>query len=308
MTPFPPTSHGSGQPLCVVTGAGSGIGRATAHALLVRGARVVAVCRDEGSARALAQGREFAAFSSTFDTEAADLSHPAEVIALADRIRARSCGLDLLVNAAGVQPWTRRETPDGIELTWATNVLAPFLLTEAALPVLEGAQGQVLNVASMVHRWGNIDWADPEKRTGYDANAAYYQSKLALLLLTAEAARRHADTGVRFNAMHPGMTRTAFARDFRGFYRLMARMTRPFQRNADAVADEIARIAFDPGNGAVTGGYFVRGRPTEPDRRAVDPASAARLWDLCVARAASVANMPQCSKSGADPPNPAIDG
>lgn len=262
------------QSTILVTGAGSGIGRATALALASQGHQVIGLHRTQTSAQMTCADPH-----ADIQCEIADLSDIAQIRALVDRLKARLDHLDLIVNAAGVQPWERREAKDGTELTWATNVRAPFLLSEWLVPLLSARVGHVLNVSSMVHKWGEMDWDDLEKQRSYDSNVAYYQSKLALMLWTMEAARRHKGK-IRFNSMHPGMTRTDFARDFRGFYRAMARLTRPFQRSPEDVANDIVKIAFDAHNQTVTGAYFSHSKIATPAPRATRQADCERLWSL----------------------------
>lgn len=261
---------------CLVTGASSGIGKATVALLRDKGVHVVAVTRTRDQANAL----EAEMNSGLVICESTDLSRPAEVIALTNRLNDTLLRLDLLVNGAAVQPWTRQETPDGLELTWATNVLAPMALGLELSQLLDAAEGEVLGISSMVHKWGKIHWDDLQFKQRYNPNAVYYQSKLALTLLASEAARRY--PRVRFNTMHPGMTQTNFARDFRGFYKFMARLTRKSQRMPEEVAAEIFDIAFGSEYAGVTGKYFDKGTPTAPAKVARDEKSAARLWDICL--------------------------
>jgi NAD(P)-dependent dehydrogenase (short-subunit alcohol dehydrogenase family) len=267
--------------VCVVTGATSGIGRATVAEFVSRSARVIGVCRDAASAGAYRRQLAALGNAQAVCVEIADLSRPAAVTALASRIVARDEHVRVLVNTAGVQRWTRHETRDGIELTLATNVLAPFLLTECLVPALERGRGQVIDVASTVHRWGRIDWHDLQKVHGYDPHVAYAQSKLALMLIAFEGARRYGARGIRVNAVHPGMTRTAFGRDFRGLSKLVTQLSRPLQRRPVDVAREIGALAFEPHFDRLTGAYLVRGRVTAPAERETDAVAAARLWNMC---------------------------
>jgi NAD(P)-dependent dehydrogenase (short-subunit alcohol dehydrogenase family) len=267
---------------CVVTGAGSGIGRATASGLARRGATVLLVCRTKERAEATAKEIRAESGNGRIEPFAADLSRVDDVRGVATEIGARHEAVYALVNNAGVQLWERRTTPDGIEVTFATNVLAPFLLTRLLTPPLErAAPSRVVNVGSVVHRLGRMDWDDLQGERGYDANKAYYQSKLALTLLSDAFARRLSAAGVCVQTVEPGMTRTDFARDFRGFYRLMAWIWRPFMRRPEEVAREIEAMLTDDALDRSPGRYWHRGRPGRIGQAARDRDAAERLWAIC---------------------------
>jgi NAD(P)-dependent dehydrogenase (short-subunit alcohol dehydrogenase family) len=267
---------------CVVTGAGSGIGRATAIGLARRGATVLLVCRTKERAEATATEIHAESGNRRIEPLAADLSRVDDVRGLATEIGARHEAVYALVNNAAVQLWERRTTPEGIEVTFATNVLAPFLLTRLLTPLLErGAPSRVVNVGSVVHRWGRMNWDDLQGERGYDANKAYYQSKLALTLLSDAFARRWSTAGVSVQTVEPGMTRTEFARDFRGFYRFMAMIWRPFMRRPEAVAREIEALLTEAALDRSPGGYWHRGRPGRIAQAARDREAAERLWAIC---------------------------
>ena len=214
----------------------------------------------------------------------------AEVSRLASAIGERHPALYALVNNAGVQAWTRRTTPEGLEITFATNVLAPYLLTRLLAPLLErGAPSRVINIGSIVHRWGRLDWEDLQGERAYDPNKAYYQSKLALTLLSDAFAQRLAGSGISVQTLEPGMTRTAFAREFRGFYRFMGFVWRPFMRRPEEVAREIESLLSDANLDSAPGGYWHKGRPGRLSPHARDREAAERLWSVCERMTAAAA-------------------
>jgi NAD(P)-dependent dehydrogenase (short-subunit alcohol dehydrogenase family) len=139
----------------------------------------------------------------------ADLSSLDSVRGAADRFLAEHDRLDVLVNNAGVMLMHRSVTADGFERTFAVNHLAPFLLTNLLLDVLERtAPSRVVNVTSTGFRRGRIDFADLQAARRFDGMQAYYDSKLAGVLFTYELARRLAGSGVTANCVHPGVVRT----------------------------------------------------------------------------------------------------
>jgi NAD(P)-dependent dehydrogenase (short-subunit alcohol dehydrogenase family) len=205
--------------VCTVTGANSGIGKATATELARLGARVVMVCRDEGrgrEARAEIQAAARTAHPSrgdTVDLHIADLSVQEEVYHLGETLRADYDRLDVLVNNAGVFLESQEETVDRVEATIATNHLAPFLLTHLVLPRLRETAGRtgkarIITVSSEAHRGASMNFEDLNAGEGYNPLQAYAQSKLANILFTHELSRRLQDEGVVANAVHPGVVDT----------------------------------------------------------------------------------------------------
>ena len=196
---------GMGEKVCLITGATSGIGKATAMGLANMGASVVMVGRDRGRGEAaLAEIKEKSANASV-DLLLADLSSQEEVRRLADEFKEAYPRLDVLINNAGVFRSERITTADGLEMTFAVNHLAYFLLTNLLLDVLKAsAPSRIVNVSSGDHRNGTIDFDDLQGEKGYKGAKAYSQSKLANVLFTYELARRLEGTGVSANCLHPG--------------------------------------------------------------------------------------------------------
>src|SRR5829696_4396705 len=185
--------HGGpmGEKVCLITGATSGIGKATAMGLANMGASVVMVGRDRGRGEAaLAEIKERSANASV-DLMLADLSSQEQVRRLADEFKEAHPRLDVLINNAGVIRSKRITTADGLETTFALNHLAHFLLTDLLLDVLKAsAPARIVNVASGEQRNGTIDFDDLQGEEGYKGPKAYTQSKLATVLFTYELARR----------------------------------------------------------------------------------------------------------------------
>src|SRR5206468_570620 len=226
--------------VCVVTGASSGIGRATAHALGRLGATLGLVCRDRARGEALVTEVRAASRHDGVTLFVADLSSQEAVRGVADALRAAYPALQVLVNNAGVVNLRYAETADGIETVFAVNHLAPFLLTHLLLGRLAaGGPARIVNVASDVHRWGRIDFDDLGRRRRYRGMAVYAQSKLANVLFTYELARRLAGTAVTANCLHPGAVATGLGHNNGRLARGVARD----QRNTLARGPRRARHA-----------------------------------------------------------------
>ena len=198
--------------VCLVTGATAGLGAVTAEALARRGATVDLVGRSRERGEATAEQIRRDTGNASVGFLQADLSQQAEIRQLADAFRERHARLDVLVNNAGGMFLKRQESVDGIEMTFALNHLAYFLLTDLLLDLLKAsAPARIVSVSSDSHRWpGRIDFDDVQGRKRYGGLRAYGQSKLANLLFTFELARRLEGTGVSANALHPGFVATSF--------------------------------------------------------------------------------------------------
>jgi NAD(P)-dependent dehydrogenase (short-subunit alcohol dehydrogenase family) len=265
--------------VCVVTGATSGIGRATATALARQGAQVVLVGRDRGRGEATAAELARAAGSPP-RVEIADLASMEQVRSLAERLAALD-RIDVLVNNAGFVAGQRRVTADGFEEAFAVNHLAPFLLTNLLLGKLTAsAPARVITVTSDAHTAARLDLDDLQLEHGWESWRSYANSKLANILFTRELARRLGGTPVTANCAHPGVVRSGFGRSGGTLLRVGLIFARPFLLSPERGASTIVYLATSPDVTTATGGYYVKSRLREPSKAAQDQAAAQRLWEL----------------------------
>lgn len=275
----------------LITGATGGIGLAAAESLAAQGAHVAIVARSQ--ARAEAAVARIAAAGGTgteVDVLSADLASLTGVRRLAAEALERYPRLEVLVNNAGAMYLNRQLSGDGIELTWAVNHLAPFLLTTLLMDRLRAsAPARIITTSSAAHRAARIPWDDLAAEHRYQGFTRYGQSKLANILFTLEAARRLADTGVTANCFHPGFVATGFGRNNPGFPNVVLGLLRPFIRRPEQGADTLVWLAASPEAGRFSGQYFVDRRPTAPSPQGRDAAAALRLWEESAAAVAAVA-------------------
>ena len=269
--------------VCIITGASSGIGRATALSLSRMGATVVMVARDAGRGQAALEELRTASGNHDVDLLLADLSSQAEVRRLAKELGSRYPQLHVLINNAGVAPVKRQVTKDGMEMAFAVNYLAPFLLTNLLLdPLKAGAPARVVNVAGDFHRKATIKFGDLMSEKDYNGVQANNQAKLALILFTYELARRLDGVGVTANCLHPGAVATGAPLrdpDLSAFGRLMYTLVKPFFLSPDKGAETSIFLATSPEVERVTGKYFVKKAPVRSSPESYDEEIARRLWD-----------------------------
>jgi NAD(P)-dependent dehydrogenase (short-subunit alcohol dehydrogenase family) len=268
--------------VCLVTGATSGIGKATAHALAALGATVVLVGRDPQKGEATVQKIREDTRNEEVELLSADLSSQTSIRRLSDHVLAEHDRLQVLVNCAGAFFRDRRVTIDGLEMTFALNHLAYFMLTTLLLDLLqESAPARVVNVTSGAHSRGRMDFEDLQGERGYRGQAAYNQSKLANVLFTYELARRLDGTGVTVNCVHPGVVNTNFGRQNQPLaWRLVISMVAPFMRSLKKGAETVVYLSSDPEVESVTGKYFHDLKAKRSSKLSYDPAVAARLWQV----------------------------
>ncbi len=267
--------------VCVITGASSGIGKATALELAKTGATVVLVCRNPERAEATRKEIREAAHNDAIDVLLADLSSQAEIQRLAQDLLARYPRIHVLINNAGIINSKRSLTVDGIEAVFAVNHLAYFLLTHLLLERLSASgSARIINVASDAHQWGTLDFGDLQNEHRYRPLRVYGQSKLCNILFTRELARRIAGTGVTTNCLHPGGVATGLGWNNGWWAMLIAKALRPFLRSPEQGADTVIYLATSPEVEGVNGKYFSNRREIQPSPAARDDEAARRLWRI----------------------------
>jgi retinol dehydrogenase-12 len=272
--------------VCLVTGATQGIGLVTARELARLGADVTIVARSPEKAEA-ARAEIRAATDRTIDVILADLSLKAEVRRAAADFRGTRDRLDVLVNNAGALHTTRKVTPEGLEMTFAVNHLAYFLLTRELLPLLEAGgtpqrKARVVNVASRAHLRSKLDLDDLQlERSPYGHPLFQYaNSKMMNILFTYELARRLEGKNVTANCVHPGVVATGFGHNDRGILDVAIRIASPFFLSPEKGARTQLHVATSPEVEGVSGQYFDRSRPARSRRDSYDAATARRLWEI----------------------------
>ncbi len=264
--------------VCIVTGPTSGIGKETARGLARLGAHVVLACRDTAKGAAVRDEIAEEIRDAPLEIAAIDLADLESIRAFVARFQAAHPRLDVLINNAGVLAFRRRLTSQGVELHFAVHVLGPFLLTKLLLPVLRAsAPSRVVNVGSATHVSGRVDFDNLQGERSYRFIHTYSTSKLEILLVTYEFARRLEGTGVTVNCVHPGAIRT----DLYNGLPLVFRFVKLFMSDPVTGAAPVVRLATDSDLQGTTGKYFDRFREARSSEESYDAGIAGRLWAEC---------------------------
>src|SRR5213082_2323461 len=268
--------------ICMVTGANSGIGKATALALAQMGATVVMVCRDRARGEEAKSEITTKSRNNAVDLLQADLSSQQSIRQLVENFQHHYTHLHVLINNAGATfPGRRRETVDGLEMTFAVNYLAPFLLTNLLLDVLKAsAPARIVNVSSASHKSGYIQMDDLQGEKHNRSMRAYPQSKLAIVLFTYELARRLQGTGVTANCLDPGFVATNIEQTGASLpVRLLIKLIGSFGTSPEKGAKTSIYLASSPEVEGVTGKYFVKSLPKRSAAISYDESLQRKLWE-----------------------------
>jgi NAD(P)-dependent dehydrogenase (short-subunit alcohol dehydrogenase family) len=267
--------------VCMVTGATSGVGLVTAQALAHQGATLIVVGRNPERGAATVSRIQHETGNSAVELISADLSAQAQVRRLASEVQRRFTRLDVLINNAGALFLRRQLSPDGLEMTFALNHLAYFLLTNLLLDHLKASPAaRIVNVSSEAHRGARLDFADLQGQHRYRGWRAYARSKLANILFTYALARRLEGTSVVANALHPGFVATNFGRNNRGITAILWRMLQLAAISPEEGAQTIIHLASSAAVKDITGAYFVKKKAVRSSEVSYDRAAANRLWQV----------------------------
>jgi len=269
--------------IAVVTGANSGIGKVTAQALLDEGYRVVMICRNPEKAEAARNEIVSATGNDRADIVICDLADMDQIHAAAEKIRESYGRLDRLVNNAGFLPdGDRKETPDGIELTFAVNHLGYFLLTQELMSLLEKTEGaRVVNVASEAHRYGEFDPENIQLKQGYSASRAYGNSKLFNIMFTHRLNQELEGKNITTYSLHPGVINSNFAANSNSFFAKIFNVFRFFFKSPEEGAETTIYLCTEPGIESKSGRYFAKSKPIKPSKKvATDDEACKKLWEI----------------------------
>lgn len=276
----------------VITGATSGIGQVAAESLAGMGARIVQIARDRGRGEMAVKRLSEIAPGAAHSIYYADLSRIGEMKRVAAEIAKAEPRIDVLINNAGAMFGSRKLTEDGLEMTFALNHMAYFVLTQGLLDrLLPSAPARVVSTSSDAHEAGTFDIQDLQSEKAFRGNLGdslryggpgfkvYGRSKLFNILFTRELARRLAGKEVTANCFHPGFVATRFGDQSGGWISFAIRIGKRFALSPQQGAETLIYLATSPEVAGETGKYFAKCHAVQPSLAAQDDAAARQLWE-----------------------------
>ncbi|TFF95380.1 MAG: SDR family oxidoreductase [Promethearchaeota archaeon] len=266
----------------MITGANSGIGKQTGIDLAKMGATIIMIARNKERAFAALEEIKEASKSEKIDLFIADLSDQDSIRSMVKNFKKNYKKLDVLINNAGIMLTKRRSTKEGYEMTLATNHLGHFLLTSLLLQTLiKSAPARIINVSSVAHKFGNLDFDDLQLEENFNGLLAYGNSKLANIMFTYALARHLEGTGVTVNALHPGTVKTNFGkRNESRWSRLFFKFLHLFFSDVKKGAKTSVYLASSPEIEEISGKYFVKSKLKKSSRASYDEEVQEKLWTI----------------------------
>ncbi|MHA1193268.1 MAG: SDR family oxidoreductase [Promethearchaeota archaeon] len=265
--------------ICIITGANSGIGKATAIELANMSAIVVMVCRNKERGEPAQKEIIEKTGNKNVDLLLCDLSSLDSIRNFAAEFKTKFQNLHVLINNAGVMLSKRELSVNGFEMNFAVNHLAPFLLTNLLLDILKkSAPSRIINVASGAHKFGTVDFEDLQSENKKRRFMGLYgASKLALMLTSYELSRRLEGTRVTLNTIHPGVVNTKLGMDRSKPKKGIARR---FFKSPEKGAETSIYLASSPEVEGVTGKYFINKQEQKSSDDSYNEEYAKKLWDI----------------------------
>ena len=264
---------------CIITGANSGIGKATAIELAKMNATLVLLCRDKERGESAQKEIIELTGNNNVDLIFCDLSSQKEIRNFVAEFKRKYQDLHVLINNAGVMLSKKTQSVDGFEMNFAVNHLAPFLLTNLLLDILKkSAPSRIVNVGSAAHRMGKIDFEDLQRENKKGRLMGLYgSSKLAMTLVSYELSRRLEGSNVTINVLHPGLINTNLGRDRSSTSQGFAKK---FFKSPEVGAETSIFLASSPEVEGITGKYYAKKKAKPSSKESYNEEYAKKLWEI----------------------------
>jgi NAD(P)-dependent dehydrogenase (short-subunit alcohol dehydrogenase family) len=260
----------------VLTGSTSGIGWETLKGLLHEFDLIILPVRNLAKAKGMVDGLDE---SEKIRLISMDLSEMKSVKAGAKEILKLTDQIDVLINNAGGMFPAKKLTHEGLDMTFASNHLGHFLLTQELLPALKKGQAKIINVSSEAHRISSDPAQDFSIKKSSNTGTAYGKAKLYNILFSNELKIRYESEGIKSYSLHPGAVRTAFGSETSGITKGIIRLTQLFFISPKSGAQTSIFLAKEPKKSLRNGSYYVRKKPKSPSSYGTNKSLAASLWE-----------------------------
>ena len=263
--------------MVLITGATSGIGKVTALELAKQNMTVVFTSRNMQKGERVKQEIIQESSNPNVEVMECDFNSLESVRDFTQNFKSKYDKLDILINNAGTWEVERKETKDGIEMTFGVNHLAPFLLTNLLLDLIKkSAPSRIINVSSNLHV-GEIHFYDLEYKKSFSSPGSYTQSKLANILFTKKLSSILEGTGVTVNCLHPGVIKTSLTRNANPVIKFVLGL---FQTTPEEGAKTTLYLATSDEVKNISGEYFAKSKIADSCEYSKKPEIADKLWDI----------------------------
>jgi len=265
----------------VITGATSGIGKETALALAKKDHTLYLLVRNTIKGEGLKADIIAQTGNKNIHVVKCDLADLQSVRHAADELKTSLFAINVLINNAGGMFDKRELTKDGFEMTFQTNHLGHFLLTQSLMPLLEKGHARIINISSDAHKIGKANFDDLQwGQQKYSAMKAYGMAKLFNIYFTKSLAEKYADKGISSFAVHPGIVNTSFGAGVGGFSKFLLAIARPFMISPEKGAETSVYLATEPGMEAKSCQYFTKKKMVKSSVLSWSEANRNKLWDI----------------------------
>lgn len=258
----------------LITGATSGIGKATAEALSEMGHDLIILARNPEKARSLIS--ELPGDASFIECDFDDLE---SVSRASNEVLKQTEHLENLINNAGAIFQNREETTQGFEKHFGVNHLAPFLLTSKLLPLILKSDGKIINVSSDVYKQAKVDFDDLQLKKSFSSLLGYANSKLFNLLHAKELSEKYRVQNLEAYSLHPGVIRSNFGDSFSGGMSLVIKLIKPFMKGISEGAATSVMLAEAEKGTYKPGSYFKNKKPVSTQQKLVNADYSKRIWE-----------------------------
>jgi len=264
---------------CIITGCNSGIGKAAGIQLAKMNYTIIMLVRDSNKSRAAFEEMKTESNGGDIQLLYVDLSSLASIRKVAEEISNKYSHIDILINNAGVLKRNPELSVDGIEMTYAVNLIAPFLLTNLLLPLLKKSKyGRIINLTSELYKKGKIEFEKISSLDNFNGSKAYANSKLMVVVNTLALANKLQGTNVTVNCVHPGVVGTDVFRDYPTWF---SKLLNLFISKPDVGAQPSVFLATSPEVAKTTGKYYSKMTPTPVTETANSEAAENQVWAFC---------------------------